>query len=84
MLFGYNVELRFPAQGMIGSPRQYATLPGYTAAPTTPALTVDLSSTGQERDGVIHIESDPDRTERGGLPSPGLYTGEIILTLTAN
>lgn len=81
---GYKLELRFPDTGAPGSPPnpQLAALPGYIAGPTTPPLTVDLASTQMERTGVLHMEADPNWTPHGGIPLPGIYVGEVTLTLT--
>ncbi len=81
---GYKVELRFPRLGAPGSPIAIAALPGYAAGPTTPPLTVNLVPTGMSREGRIHMESDPTWTTDGGIPLPGLYVGQILLTLTAD
>lgn len=81
---GYKVELRFPKTGAVGSPIQYAALPGYEAGPTVPALSVDLTTTGMQRDGQVHMEADPNWTPSGGIPLPGTYTGNVVLTLTAS
>ena len=81
---GYKIELRFPSIGIPGSSPQYAGLPGYEAGPTTPPLAVNLMLTGGVRDGVIHLEADPSWTTDGGLPLPGIYVGNVTLTLTAD
>ena len=81
---GYKVELRFPKTGTAGSPIQYAALPGYEAGATAPALTVDLAATGMQREGEVHMEADPNWTPSGGIPLPGTYTGNVVLTLTAS
>jgi hypothetical protein len=80
---GYKLELRFPRTGAPGSPIAIAALPGYEAGPTTPPLSVNLMATGGQRSGVIHMESDPNWTSDGGIPLPGLYVGQVTLTLTA-
>lgn len=81
---GYNINLRFPATGVSGSPIQYAGLPGFQAGPTEPPLGADLTLTGSQRQGQIHLESDPNWTETGGIPLPGIYQGTVTLTLTPN
>lgn len=81
---GYRLELRFPRTGVVGSPAKTAVLPGYEAGPTTPPLTVNLMSTGGQRSGVLHMESDPAWTPDGGMPLPGVYVGEVVLTLIAD
>ena len=81
---GYKVEVRFPRYGAMGSPIQYAALPGFSAGPTEPPLSVDLTATGMQREGVIHMESDPNWTPHGGIPLPGVYVGQVTLTLTAD
>jgi hypothetical protein len=81
---GYKIELRFPRTGVVGSPIQIASLPGFENGPTVPPLGVNLALTGGERKGVIHIESSTDWTADGGMPLPGLYVGSVTLTLTAS
>lgn len=85
---GYKLELRFPRASTPppGSPTfpQFAALPGFEEGPTTPPLTVDLATTGQQRTGVIHMEAHHNWTPSGGLPLPGLYVGQVTLTLTAS
>ena len=81
---GYKIELRFPSIGVLGSNPQYAALPGYEAGATVPPLAVNLTLTGGVRDGVVHLEASPDWTADGGLPLPGIYVGNVILTLTAD
>lgn len=80
---GYKLELRFPRTGVPGSPVQIAVLPGFEPA-ATPPLEVNLTLTGGVREGVVHMETSPDWTETGALPLPGVYVGEVILTLTAD
>ena len=53
------------------------------AGPTMPALSVDLTTTGMQRDGEVHMEADPNWTPSGGIPLPGTYTGNVVLTLAA-
>jgi hypothetical protein len=85
---GYKLELRFPRASapLPGSPNtpRYAALPGFEEGPTTPPLTVDLATTGQQRTGEIHMEAHHNWTPSGGLPLPGLYVGQVTLTLTAS
>ncbi|GGL71660.1 hypothetical protein [Wenxinia marina] len=81
---GYKVELRYPRTGLPGSPVGYAGLPGFEEGPTVPALSVDLTATGGMRRGEIHMEAHPAWTVDGGLALPGLYEGQIILTLSAS
>lgn len=81
---GYRLRLDFPAQGTVGSPVQYAGLPGYAAGPTEPPLTVNLMTTSGARNGRIHLEASHQWTPDGGLPLPGIYVGEVVLTVTAN
>jgi hypothetical protein len=81
---GYKIELRFPRLGAPGSPIAIATLPGYAAGPTVPPLTVNLVPTGMQREGRVHMEADPNWTPSGGIPLPGLYVGQVLLTLTAD
>jgi hypothetical protein len=81
---GYKLELRFPAVGILGSPPQYAALPGFTQGATVPPLSVDLTMSAGQRDGVLHMEASHQWTEDGGLPRPGVYVGNVTLTLTAD
>ncbi len=69
---GYKIELRFPSTGVVGSGVQIGALPGFEAA-GTPPLSVNLTLTGGQRDGVIHLEADQSWTADGSLPLPGLY-----------
>ena len=43
-----------------------------------------MTLTGGVRDGVIHLEASQDWTGDGGLPLPGVYVGNVTLTLTAD
>lgn len=81
---GYKIELRFPSLGVIGSPPQYASLPLYAPGPTVPPLSANLMMTGGARQGVLHLEASPEWTASGGIPLPGIYVGEVTLTLTAD
>ena len=81
---GYNLNLRFPRIGISGSPRQDASLPTFEVGPTTPSLTVDLALTGDQREGVIHMEAHQNWTEHGGVPLPGPYKGQLTITVTAD
>ena len=45
---------------------------------------MDVAGAGGEVSGVLHLIANPNWTVDGGLPLPGLYEGEIILTLTAS
>jgi hypothetical protein len=81
---GYKIELRFPSLGVIGSPPQYAALPLYEEGPTVPPLSVNLMMTGGARQGMIHMEAHPNWTASGGIPLPGIYVGDVTLTLTAD
>jgi hypothetical protein len=81
---GYKLELRFPRTGVPGSPIQIAALPGFEEGPTTPPLEVNLTLTGGERLGVLHMESDPAWNDMGTIPLPGIYVGAVTLTLVAD
>ena len=81
---GYRLRLDFPSQGVVGSPVQFAGLPGYAAGPTEAPLTVNLMLTSGTRNGRIHLEASHQWTPSGGLPLPGIYVGEVVLTVTAN
>lgn len=73
----YDLELRFPVPG------SNAGLPLTTAGPAVSPL-VDIAGQGGAVGGVLHLIADPNWTAGGGLALPGLYEGEIILTLTAS
>lgn len=81
---GYKLELRFPSTGAPQSPIQGSFLPGYTEGPTEPPRSVDLTITGGQRVGVLHMEASHQWTLDGGLPLPGVYLGDVTLTLTAD
>ena len=80
---GYRIELRFPSVPMPGSPPQYAWLPGFEQSGTSP-LSVNLTLSSGARAGVIHMEASQEWTPDGAFPLPGIYEGEIVLTLTAD
>jgi hypothetical protein len=75
---GYDLVLRFPS---IGPGLQSASLPGNDGEGTAP-LTVALN--GNTRQGAVDLVADHDWTPHGGIPMPGLYIGEVLLTVTAN
>lgn len=75
---GYGLLLEFPKTG---PGYQAAGLPGTDGDGTAP-LTVALN--GAERQGAIQLSADPTWTPSGGIPLPGLYLGQITLTLTAD
>ncbi len=81
---GYKLRLDFPVSGVVGSPAQFAGLPGYTGGPTEPPLTVNLMLTGGVRNGRIHMESNEHWTPSGGIPLPGIYVGGVTLTVSAD
>ena len=81
---GYKLRLDFPVSGVVGSPAQFAGLPGFAPGPTTPPLTVNLMLTGGTRNGRIHMESNEHWTPSGGIPLPGIYVGAVTLTVSAN
>ncbi len=81
---GYRLRLDFPSSGVVGSPVQFAGLPGYTAGPTEPPLSVNLQLTSGARNGRIHLEASHHWTPDGALPLPGVYSGNVTLTVTAN
>ncbi|MCC3751996.1 MAG: hypothetical protein LLP51_11440 [Halorhodospira halophila] len=74
---GYDLELRFPIPG------PNTGLPLNQEGPAT-SPSVDIAGSGGAVGGVLHLIADPNWTIYGGIPLPGLYEGEIILTLTAN
>lgn len=80
---GYQVQLTFPSNGVLGSPKAIASMPLYEQAGTSP-LSAYLPLTGGERPGTVDLLASANWTPDGGLPLPGLYTGQIILTLTAS
>jgi hypothetical protein len=80
---GYRLRLDFPSVGVEGSDFASAALPGYKVGPTQPPLSVNLTAFGGERLGSIHLVASHEWTPTGGLPPPGVYVGEVILTVTA-
>lgn len=80
---GYKLQLTFPSNGFVGSPPAIAGLPLYEPQ-GTPPLSAELPLTGGSRPGAIDLYASADWTQAGGLPLPGLYVGQIILTLTAD
>ena len=81
---GYQVQLTFPSNGVMGSPKAIAAMPLSEAAGTTPALPVFLPLTAGRRPGTVDLLANANWTADGGLPLPGTYVGQIILTLTAD
>lgn len=81
---GYRLRLDFPSASMALSPIAYAGLPGYQSGPTEPPLTVNLLTSSGQRNGRVHLEASQQWTPDGGLPLPGIYVGEVFLTVTAN
>jgi hypothetical protein len=77
---GYDIQLEFPD---VGPGLQVAKLPGNVPDHTDP-LTVDLTLTNGEREGVIHLLASHEWTPGGLLPLPGIYVGSVVLTLTAD
>lgn len=76
---GYGLLLEFPKTG---PGYQAAGLPGTDGDGTT-SLTVALN--GGQRQGAIQLSADPSWNPDGSaIPLPGLYVGEIVLTLTAD
>ena len=73
---GYNLELTFPAFG-VPSRR----LPVLTQGPAVSDV-VNIIGAGGEVPGTLDLIANPNWTPTGGLPLPGLYEGEIILTLS--
>lgn len=73
----YDIELRFPIPGPnTGLPLN---APGAAVSPQ-----VDIAAAGGSVGGVLHLIANPNWTTGGQMALPGLYEGEIILTLTAN
>lgn len=81
---GYRIRLDFPSQESLSGFSQVAVLPGTMQGPTAPPLKVNLDQLGGTELGQIHLEASPVWTASGGWAPPGIYTGEIILTLTAS
>lgn len=79
---GYQLLLRFP-RGPSAASTQYAGLPISTAGATEPPLRADVSNAGGKR-GTIDMDAYPNWTESGGIPLPGLYVGQVILTVIAD
>lgn len=74
---GYDIELRFPIPG------PNTGLPLAQAGPAVSPL-VNIVGSGGAVGGVLHLIAKPNWTAGGGMALPGLYEGEIILTLTAS
>lgn len=81
---GYQIQLAFPSNSVSGSGQTVATLPLYVAGSTQPAPAVPLPLTGGQRPGTIDLLASAAWTPDRGLPLPGVYTGQVILTLTAS
>lgn len=75
---GYNIELIFPV-----FPSSIRGLPLDQAGPAVSPL-VNVAGSGGAVGGVLHLIANPNWTAGGGMALPGLYEGEIILTLTAS
>ena len=80
---GYQIQVTFPSNVVVGSPRRVATLP-LTGPVGTPPLSVDLTRSSGKRPGTIDLLASPDWTIEGGLPEAGLYVGSVVLTVTAS
>lgn len=74
----YDFELRFPI-----FPFANNGLPLNVAGPAVSPL-VDVVGAGGSVGGTLDLIANPNWTSDGGLALPGLYQGEIILTLTAS
>lgn len=74
----YDIELRFPIPGPNSG------LPLSTQGPAISPLVDIVGAPGGAVGGVLHLIANPNWTAGGGLALPGLYEGEIILTLTAS
>lgn len=81
---GYRVKMDFPVVAVAGSPIRSAQLPGWEPGPTDPPLTVNLMQTGGTRSGRLHIETSQLWTPSGAIALPGVYQGEIVLTVSAD
>lgn len=93
---GYDIVVQFPApsgeyQGLPGrggfgttpGRENHASLPGGNGE-GTPALTADMAEHGQQVSGVIHIVSRHHWTRDGEVAAPGVYTGAIDVTVSAD
>lgn len=81
---GYDILLRFPHNPVVGSPVRNAGLPLTGPGPTDPPLTVNLPLTGGTRQGQLHLIAHPNWTETGAIPLPGIYAGQVSLTVMAD
>lgn len=75
---GYDIELRFPI-----FPQSARGLPLSVAGPAV-SPRVNIVNYGGQVSGTLHLIANPNWTASGGLALPGLYEGEIILTLAAD
>lgn len=75
---GYDLQLQFysPVNSFSG-------LPLVQVGPAVSPL-MNIAGNGGSVSGVLHLIAHPNWTAGGGLALPGLYEGEIILTLTAS
>jgi hypothetical protein len=77
---GYDLILEFPKLRHRKKRRPHQSAP---EGPTS-AHMIDMVEGGMEHAGTIHLVTDPKWAANGGLPLPGTYVGEIVLTLTAD
>lgn len=79
---GYQIQLMFPDSSVGTSFIGISTLPLLTQSGTVPPLTVPLPLTGGQRSGTIDLLASAAWTPDGGLPPPGVYVGQVVLTVT--
>jgi hypothetical protein len=73
---GYNLQLTFPALGGSG-----VRLPLLSAGAAVSPV-IDVVANGGSVSGVLDLIANQNWTASGGFALPGLYEGEIILTLS--
>jgi hypothetical protein len=77
---GYNIRLKFPAEG-----RKAKTVSIDTDCPGKPAPAIKVPLFGKTRTGVLSIESRNEwNANDADLALPGKYVGSIMLTVTAD
>jgi hypothetical protein len=76
---GYNISVVFPSGGQ-GLNTQSAGLPTGVAQGTAP-LSFNLVSHASPVEGRVAMESHHHWTEDDSIPGPGIYVGEVLLTV---
>ena len=82
-VIGYQVQLTFPNNTVGSSFKAIASMPLSVQQGTVPPLSVPLPLTGGERKGTVDLLASATWTTDGGLPATGVYSGQVVLTVTA-